>query len=59
MISGDRARFERAVCEHGIAWTMLPPKTGLVAVLDASPDWKRVYADRIGVIHDRRTTARC
>ncbi len=54
MMRGDRARFDRAVTDHGIAWTMLPPGTGLVAVLDASPGWRRVYADRIGVIHVRR-----
>ena len=59
MVSGDRARLDRAVCRYGIAWTMLTPKTGLVAVLDASPDWKRVYADHIGVIHVRRTAPRC
>ena len=58
IVSGNRARFDAAVAKYGIAWTMLPPKTGLVAVLDASPDWTRIYADDIGVIHVRRPAPR-
>jgi len=54
MARGDAGRFEKAVHRYGIAWTILPPNTGLVAVLDASPDWTRFYADRSGVIHVRR-----
>jgi hypothetical protein len=57
--NGDRERFKRAACKYGIAWTMLPPKTGLVAVLDASSEWNRIYADRIGVIHVRQAAPRC
>lgn len=58
IVSGNRARFEAAVDRYGIAWTMLPPRTGLVAILDASPDWERIYTDDIGVIHVRRATTR-
>lgn len=50
---GDRARFARAVEKYGIRWTMLRPKNALTKVLDASPEWRRVYADEQGVIHSR------
>jgi hypothetical protein len=52
---GDTARFNRAVERYGIRWTMLPPSNKpLIEALDASPRWRRIYADRIGVIHVRR-----
>jgi hypothetical protein len=52
---GDRARFNRAVDRFGIRWTMLPPSSSpLIAALDASPRWRRIYADRVGIIHVRR-----
>jgi hypothetical protein len=52
---GDAARFNRAVERYGIRWTMLPPSNQrLIETLDASPRWRRIYADRIGIIHVRR-----
>jgi hypothetical protein len=50
---GDPARFEQAVRRYGIRWTILPPKSELVALLDKSPGWRRIYADKVGVIHVR------
>lgn len=52
---GDIARFERAVGKHGIRWTMLRPRNPLTKALDASPEWRRIYSDDIGVIHVRAT----
>jgi len=54
---GDAARFERAVKRYDIRWTLLPPKNHLVAVLDHSPQWRRIYADKVGVIHVRTGAA--
>ena len=52
---GDMARFDRAVSRYGIRWTMLPPgNKALIKALDASPRWRRIYSDRIGIIHIRR-----
>lgn len=51
---GDLDRFNRAVRRYGIQWTMLPPSLPLTKALDGSPQWHRVYADRVGVIHVRR-----
>lgn len=50
---GDPARFEQGVKRYGIRWTILPPKSDLVALLDKSPGWRRIYADKVGVIHVR------
>ena len=52
---GDFTRLERAVERYGIRWTMLPNEQSLVEPLDASPDWRRIYSDEVGVIHVRRS----
>ena len=54
IIDGDMGRFEAVVREDGIRWTMLPARSVLVRELDRSPEWKRIYSDRVGVIHVRR-----
>jgi hypothetical protein len=52
---GDWPRFERAVKRYGIRWTILPAgDTKLLRELDKSGEWKRAYADKVGVIHVRR-----
>jgi len=51
---GDWDRFERAVKRYNIRWTILPQgELKLRQQLDKSPQWKRVYADKVGVIHVR------
>lgn len=57
MVDGDEARFERAVQRYGIGWTMLPADKRLVEDLDRSPRWRRIYADKVGVIHIRQAPA--
>ncbi|WP_294011572.1 hypothetical protein [Sphingomonas sp.] len=51
IVDGDHARFDRAVRRYGISWTILQKDDRLVKVLDARPEWKRLYGDKIGVIH--------
>jgi len=58
IVSGDRRAFAEAVRRYAIRWTMLQKGDGLVKVLDASPEWKRLYSDRVGVIHVQRNTPR-
>ena len=51
---GDWGRFERAVKRYDIRWTILPAgEFKLREELDRSPQWRRVYADKVGVIHVR------
>jgi len=53
MADGDMAKFDGAVRKYGIQWTMLRPNQKLVKQLDASPRWRRLYADQVGIIHVR------
>ncbi len=50
----DKAAFDKAVGQYGIAWTFLSPSSPLVSVLEASPEWRRLYADRYAVVYVRR-----
>lgn len=52
-VEGDVGRFELAVRRHGIRWTMLQLRNGLAKSLDKSPQWRRIYSDKVGVIHVR------
>lgn len=47
---GWRARL----AEREITWTVLQPWAALAAVLELDPEWERVYADEVAVIHARR-----
>ncbi|HKA78156.1 MAG TPA: hypothetical protein VKD19_13730 [Pseudolabrys sp.] len=46
--------FLRLLDEYRIGATLLTPSTPAVALLDRLPEWKRVYADDIAVVHTRR-----
>lgn len=49
--AGDAARWHAANARWHFGWTILPPRSPLVAVLDRDPAWRRVYADATAVIH--------
>jgi hypothetical protein len=53
---GNEAVLSRLLARYGIAWTLLRPDNGAVAVLERLPGWHRVYADPYAVI-DVRTPA--
>ena len=57
ILDGNMGRFDAVVRQYGIRWTMLPARSALARALDSSPEWKRTYADRVGVIHVRRDRA--
>jgi hypothetical protein len=42
--------------EYRIGTTLLAPATPAVALLDRLPDWHRVYADEVAVVHTRRAS---
>jgi hypothetical protein len=54
IVMGDKGRFNRAVDRSGIRWTILQQGSPLIAVLDNDPRWRRIYADRWAVVHERR-----
>lgn len=39
---------------YDIRWTMLPPDDARIALLNELPGWKRVFADKNAVIHQRQ-----
>ena len=52
---GDWGRFDRAVKRYNIRWTILPQgEFKLRDELDHSPQWRRIYGDKVGVIHVRK-----
>ena len=51
--SGAPGPVETAFKRYNIAWTILQPGAALVARLDATPGWRRLYADKYAVVHVR------
>jgi hypothetical protein len=45
--------LEELLSDHRIGATLLAPTTPAVAWLDRDPNWKRLYADDIAVVHTR------
>ena len=52
---GDTARWRAANARWHFGWTILPPRSPLVRMLDRDPAWQRIYADNVAVIHRART----
>jgi len=51
---GDPKAFAAAVRRWNIRWAMLPDRDkGLIALLDRSPEWRRIAHDKAGVIYVR------
>jgi hypothetical protein len=53
IIRGDFDAFNRAVERYDIRWTILEIKSPLERQVHASGKWRRIYADRVGVIDVR------
>jgi hypothetical protein len=54
IVDGDAEAFARAARQWDIKWTILAPDEELVALLDRTPGWTRIHADRWAVVHLRR-----
>lgn len=50
----EAGELEELLDEHKIKWTLLQPNIPATRVLDLLPEWERVYADSVAVIHRRR-----
>lgn len=48
---GDADRWHAANAKWHFGWTILPPGSPLVTLLDHDPAWRRIYTDDIAVIH--------
>lgn len=53
--SANSPVLQRVLKQYDIAWTMMPPTSPVVAVLDASPDWIRLYSDDFAVVQVRKS----
>ncbi len=45
--------YEPVFRQYGVVWTILQPSSPLVARLDATPGWRRLYSDKWAVVHAR------
>jgi len=52
--NGDAARWRTADAKWKFGWTILPPDSALVKILDQDKSWQRIYADKWAVIHVTR-----
>lgn len=41
--------------KYRIEWTLMPPESAAVALLDHLPEWRRLYADKVAVVHVKKT----
>ena len=54
MVDGDPAALAEAERKWGIGWAILPNRyRDLIALLDRSPGWRRLYRDDVGTIFVR------
>lgn len=47
--------LQKLLQKYRIEWTLLPPDTAAVALLDQLPEWSRLHADKVVVVHVRNT----
>jgi hypothetical protein len=45
--------LEKLIARYHVTWTLLPPGTPGIALLDRLPGWRRLYADETAVVHVR------
>ena len=54
IMDGDAGAFDAAVNRWNIRWAIVPSGAKrLIAVLDHKPGWRRIRADRVGLIYVR------
>ena len=51
--AGDPVAIDSTLERYAIAWTIFPPDSKIVAILDRTPGWRRLYADRTAVVEAR------
>lgn len=53
LVNGDAASMQALLDEYQIEWTLLPPNSRLLLYLSLRPDWRKVYEDKVAVVHAR------
>jgi hypothetical protein len=54
IVHGDAKAFAEAVQRWNIRWAILPRESKLIPVIQRSPEWRLVAADKVGVIYARQ-----
>jgi hypothetical protein len=49
----NQAAMDQAIAHYGVRWSILPPGQPLVAALDRTAGWRRLYADRYAVVQEK------
>jgi len=53
IVAPDAKALGSTVEKYHIGWTIFPPESPVVAVLDLLPGWHRLYTDDVAVVHIR------
>lgn len=53
MQDGDRKALDGTLARYDVGWTIFPPSSHFVPMLDTTPGWHRAYGDGIAVVHIR------
>jgi hypothetical protein len=51
IVSPDKDALAAALVFHHVRWTIFPRQAQVVKLLDATPGWRRFYADKLAVVH--------
>lgn len=51
--SPDKDALAAALVHHHVRWTIFRSEAPVVKLLDATPGWRRFYADKLAVVHVR------
>ena len=46
-------KLDQLVDAYKVSWTLLRPRSAAALHFDRSPRWRRIYADRVAVVHVR------
>jgi hypothetical protein len=57
LIRPDPATLDAVIRRYGIRWSILTPRSPMVAELDRRPGWRRLYADDYAVVQIRDNVA--
>ncbi|MDR3531356.1 MAG: hypothetical protein P4L90_12490, partial [Rhodopila sp.] len=53
IVHGKGDILNEVLCRYDIAWTMFGPETVVPALMDRTPGWRRLYSDKVAVVHVR------
>ena len=49
--------LDEVLCRYNIEWTIFGADTAVPALMDRTPGWRRLYSDKVAVVHVREQSA--